>query len=103
MTYSNIKHFTYGSQFVTLGSNQAFGPRTNQRGPFQLQPRHGHANYTLDNFGGATPPPDSLLYPCIRSEGSICLYLQRGRHSKRDPLLRREIGRRLATADQRDG
>jgi hypothetical protein len=34
-----------------------------QRVPLQLQPEPGEQLPTLDNFGGAVPPPDSLLYP----------------------------------------
>ena len=39
-------------------------PSVDQRIPLQLQPKPCDTAFlTLDNFGGAMPPPDSLLYP----------------------------------------
>jgi hypothetical protein len=61
--YANIKNFKYGAQFVTLGSNQALGSRVTNEVRFNYSRASGHAFYTLDNFGGATPPPNSVLYP----------------------------------------
>ena len=65
--YSNVKNFKYGSQYVTLGSNQAISPRMTNEVRVNYSHATGHAFYTLDNFGGATPPPDSILYPPFAS------------------------------------
>ena len=38
--YSNIQNFKYGTQVLTVGSNQALTPQADERDPRQLQPRH---------------------------------------------------------------
>ena len=39
--YGNVQNTKYGTQVLTLGSNQALTPQPHQRGSRQLQPRHG--------------------------------------------------------------
>ena len=74
--YGNIRNFKYGSQFLTLGSNQSVTPRLTNELRFNYARVTGHAFYTMDNFGGATPPQDSVLYPSFASpESSAFLFL----------------------------
>ena len=65
--YSDVKNFKYGSQYVTLGSNQVLSPRMTNEVRVNYSHATGDGFYKLDNFGGATPPPDSVLYPSFAS------------------------------------
>ena len=58
--YSNIKNSKYGTQVLTLGSNQALTPQLTNEVRVNYSRVTAHGFYTLDNFGGATPPPDSV-------------------------------------------
>jgi hypothetical protein len=57
------KDTNYRSQSLTLGANQALTPRLTNEFHFNYSRSRANTFYTLDNFGGATPPPDSVLYP----------------------------------------
>ena len=61
--YSNVQNTKYGTQALTVGSNQAFTSRLTNEIRFNYSQSTSHGFYTLDNFGGATPAPDSVLYP----------------------------------------
>ena len=61
--YSNIQNTKYGTQVLTVGSNQALTPRLTNEIRVNYSRATSHGFYTLDNFGGATPPPNSLLFP----------------------------------------
>ena len=65
--YSNVLNTKYGTQTVTVGSNQALIPRLTNEVRVNYSRSSAHGFYTLDNFGGATPPPDSALYPSFAS------------------------------------
>jgi len=74
--YSNIKNSKYGSQFLTFGSNQAMSPRLTNEIRFNYARVTGRAFFTMDDFGGAAPPQDSVLYPSFASpESSAFLFL----------------------------
>jgi hypothetical protein len=73
--YSDIKNFEYGSQFLTVGSNQAFTSRLTNEVRVSYGRVSGQGYYTLDNFGGATPPPDSVLYPSFAGEDAAFLFV----------------------------
>jgi hypothetical protein len=62
-TYSDVANIRYRSQSLTLGSNQAIAARLTNEFRFNYSRSRANSFYTLDNFGGAVPPPDSLLYP----------------------------------------
>ena len=62
-TYSNVEDIKYRTQSLTLGSNQALTPRLTNEFRFNYSRSRANSFYTLDNFGGAVPPPDSALYP----------------------------------------
>jgi hypothetical protein len=65
--YSNVQRTNYGTQVLTLGSNQALTPTVTNETRVNYSRVTSHGSYTLDNFGGATPPPDSVLYPPFAS------------------------------------
>ena len=61
--YSTVEDIKYRTQSLTLGTNQTLAARmTNE---FHVNYSRSRANnlLTLDNFGGAVPPPESTLYP----------------------------------------
>jgi hypothetical protein len=66
-SYSDISDINYRSQSLTLGSKQAITPRLTNEFHFNYSRSRANAFYTLDNFGGAVPPPDSVLYPSFGS------------------------------------
>jgi len=61
--YSNVQDLDYRTQSLTIGSNQALTPRLINEFRFNYSRSWANSFYTLDNFGGATTPPDSVLYP----------------------------------------
>jgi len=61
--YSNVQHTNYGTQVLTVGSSQVLTPRLTNEVRVNYSRVTSHGSYTLDNFGGAIPPPDSVLYP----------------------------------------
>jgi hypothetical protein len=74
--YSNIKNVNKGSQFLTFGSNQAVTPRLSNEIRFNYARVTRHAFFRMDDFGGAAPPPDSVLYPSFASpQNSAFLFL----------------------------
>jgi len=65
--YSDIQNLEYGFQSLTLGSNQALTPRWTNEFRFNYSRSRANSFFTLDNFGGAVPPPDSVVYPSFAS------------------------------------
>jgi hypothetical protein len=61
--YSDVKNSKYGTQFVTIGSGQSLTPRLTNEVRFNYGRVTSDGFYTLDSYGGATPPPNSVLYP----------------------------------------
>ncbi len=70
LNYSNILSTYYGFQTVTLGSSQAINPHATNEVRFNYSRSSPHSYLTLDNFAGAVPPPNSLLYPSFTPPGS---------------------------------
>ena len=74
--YANVQHSKYRTRFLTLGSNQALTSHLTNEVHFDYGWSYGHTFYTLDNFGGATPPPDSVLFPSFASsENGFFIFL----------------------------
>src|SRR6202789_1216686 len=61
--YSTVAETKYRTQSLTLGSNQAITSRLTNEFHFNYSRSRAHSSDVLDNFGGAAPPPDSLLFP----------------------------------------
>ena len=66
--YSNIQNTKYGTRVFTVGSNQTLSPRLTNEARVNYSRSTAHGFYTLDTFGGATPPPDSVLFPSVASQ-----------------------------------
>jgi hypothetical protein len=64
---SNVENIKYRYQSLTLGSNQALTPRLTNEFRFNYSRSRVNTFLALDNFGGAVPPPDSVLYPSFVS------------------------------------
>jgi hypothetical protein len=65
--YSSIQNTKYGTQVLTIGSNQAITPRLTNEVRVNYSRSSANGNFTLDNFAGAVPPPDSVLFPSFVS------------------------------------
>jgi Carboxypeptidase regulatory-like domain/TonB dependent receptor len=65
--YSNIQNTRYGSQVLTIGSNQAPTPRLTNETRVNYSSSSANGNFTIDGFAGAVPPPDSVLFPSFAS------------------------------------
>ena len=65
--YSNVSDLKYRTESLTLGMNQAFTPRLTNEFHFNYSRSRANRFNTLDNFGGAVPPPDSVLFPSFAS------------------------------------
>jgi len=61
--YSNVSNVKYRTQSFTFGTSQALAPRLTNEFRFNYSRSRASSFYTLDNFGGAVPPPDLTLYP----------------------------------------
>ena len=61
--YNTVAVTKFRTQTLTLGSNQAITPRLTNEFHFNYSRSRAHGFQTLDNFGGGTPPPNSVLFP----------------------------------------
>jgi outer membrane receptor protein involved in Fe transport len=60
---SNTQNINYRTQSATLGTTQSLTPAFTNEFHFNYSRSRTHSFVNIDNFGGATPPPDSVLYP----------------------------------------
>jgi hypothetical protein len=60
--YSNVREVDYHTRTATIGSNWTITPQLTNEFRFNYSRSRAHAFGILDNFGGATPPPNSVLY-----------------------------------------
>jgi hypothetical protein len=60
---SNVSDVKYRTQSLTIGSTQALTPRLTNEFRLNYSRSRASDSFTLDNFEGAVPPPDSVLYP----------------------------------------
>jgi len=60
---SNTQNITYRTQSVTLGTAQSLTPTLTNEFHYNYSRSRTHSFVTIDSFGGATTPPDSVLYP----------------------------------------
>jgi len=74
--YSNVAATKYRTQSLTVGSPQALTARLTNEFRFNYSRSRANNFYTLDNFGGAAHPPDSVLFPSGASpQDSSVLFL----------------------------
>ena len=67
-------HTQYGFQTVPAGTNQAINPRMTNEFLFNYSRSNPNSFLTLDNFGGAVPPPNSVLFPSFAPQYSNFLF-----------------------------
>ena len=60
--YNTKESYKYRTQTATVGSNQTLTPRVISELRLNYSRSRSHSTFSLDNFGGGTPPPDSLLF-----------------------------------------
>jgi len=65
--YNNLNHTEARTQTVTVGADGTITPRAINELRFNYSLSHGQSFLTLDNFAGAVPPPDSVLFPPSQS------------------------------------
>ena len=63
LSASNTQNINYRTQAVTVGTTQSLTPTLTNEFRFNYSRSRTHSFATIDNFGGATPPPDSVVYP----------------------------------------
>ena len=61
--YSNLNHTKAHTQTVTVGADGMITSHAINELRFNYSLSHGQSFLTLDNFGGAVAPPDSVLFP----------------------------------------
>jgi Carboxypeptidase regulatory-like domain/TonB dependent receptor len=71
--YSNLNHTKARTQTVTVGADATITPRAINELRFNYSLSHGQSFLTLDNFAGAVPPPDSVLFPDGQSSSNSFL------------------------------
>jgi hypothetical protein len=72
--YADVEDVKYRTQSLTLGSTQALTPRLTNEFRFNYSRSRASTFYTLDSFGGAVPPSDSVLLPSGASQENSLLY-----------------------------
>ncbi len=79
-SYSSVQNTKYRTQSLTLGASQMLTPRLTNEFRFNFSRSRADSFVTLDNFGGAVPPPDSVLYPSFGSSqnSAILFYVNSG-------------------------
>ena len=72
--YSNVAETKYRTQTVTAGSNQAITPWLTNEVRFNYSRSRSSVIGIMDNFRGATPPSDTVLYPAGFTQGASFLF-----------------------------
>ncbi|MGB8768202.1 MAG: TonB-dependent receptor [Candidatus Korobacteraceae bacterium] len=74
-SYSDVQKTTQNFQSVTLGSTQVFRPTLVNEFRFNYSRNRATSFVKLDDFGGAVPPPDSVIYPgSLTAQNSAFLF-----------------------------
>src|SRR5258706_11631043 len=72
--YSDLDHMEDHTQTVTVGADGSVTPSFIDELRFNYSLSRGHSFLTLDNFGGAVPPSDSLLFPSSPSSSNSLFF-----------------------------
>jgi Carboxypeptidase regulatory-like domain/TonB dependent receptor len=73
-TYSVLDHTEDRTQTVTVGMDGSITPRFIDELRFNYSRSRGHSFLTLDNFGGAVPPSDSVLFPSSQTSSNSVFF-----------------------------
>lgn len=81
---SGLSRFSVDTQTATIGSNQTLTPAVNNEFRANYSIVTGRTSVFVDDFGGAVPPPDSLMFPSFtsRSDAIFILSISGGAHSQ---------------------
>jgi hypothetical protein len=60
---SDVENIKFRTQTLTVGSTQALTPLLTNEFRFNYSRSRANLFLSLDDFGGAVPPPDSILFP----------------------------------------
>jgi TonB dependent receptor len=71
---SDVSDLDRRTQSLTLGTTQAITARLTNEFRFNYSRSRANSFYTLDNFEGAAPPPDSLLFPSGSPQNSSFIF-----------------------------
>jgi carboxypeptidase family protein/TonB-dependent receptor-like protein len=71
--YSNLNHTKARTQTMTAGTDGTLTPHVVNELRFNYSLSRGQSFLTLDNFGGAVAPPDSVLLPSPQSSSNSFL------------------------------
>ncbi len=72
--YSDVENIKFRTQSLTLGSNQMLTTGLTNEFRFNYSRSRGNLSLSLDNFGGAVPLPDSVLYPLGSPQSSAFIF-----------------------------
>jgi len=72
--YSNLQHTKDRTQTVTVGAVVGIAPHVIDELRFNYSLSRGHSFLTLDSFGGALPPSDSVLFPSPQSSSNSLFF-----------------------------
>jgi hypothetical protein len=72
--YSTVSDVKYRTQSLTLGSSQVLAAWLTNEFRFNYSRSRANSFYALDDFGGAVPPPNSLLFPSGSPQNSSFLF-----------------------------
>ena len=71
--FSNLNHTKARTQTATVGADGVISPHVINELRFNYSLSRGQSFLTLDNFGGAVPPPDSVLLPSPQTSNNSFL------------------------------
>src|SRR6266446_2292466 len=72
--YSNLQHTKDRAQTVTVGADGRITPHVIDELRFNYSLSRGHSFLALDNFGGAMPPSDAVLFPSSQSSSNSLFF-----------------------------
>ena len=73
---SCVADLTYRTETFTTGATALISPRVSNDIRFNYSRAKVNQTYFLDDFGGATPPPRSSLYPSFTSRENGYIYIE---------------------------
>jgi len=73
--YNTIYRTDYRVRTATIGSTQLLSSKLVNEARFNYSRSRAHTKFTLDDFGGGTPPASSVLFPSVAPQNSNAEFL----------------------------